>query len=507
MIISEIGNIIPNFQIPYRSLNEVQCFSQSAHQFSFYDVVGCEVQSDYNFEFLSYVDPVSFSMMGNFYGTDLIELTKWGDFINFLTEFIPLGDFWITIIFDEVFFIDGKTHLDSVAEAVFNAVLGALESFVKAVKELASKVFDWIWNAIKGLFKPIIEPISKAFQQFVNYILQPFKFLTAALDNGKLDLKKFDMLSFSFNLFLVILFNPVSSLMEILSIILLTINTLTVPYCAIISTLVNSIVDFILPIVISMAGQLFKDVSKNNILAAIINGNVLGLIGIVLDYLPDFSSSGRTELDPGEETTFLILEMIAIAVGIALIFKDKILESAKGKLETLTKNYKDFFVGTFNSFKGKFPGAEGNAIMDYLGRPGMINALVRGTGYNIASGKITKLMADIKMNTILLSVLAIINIGSLWMSIFNKDVTYAKWGVVIITILSTIFAIKDIGDVCRLYNYLKNPDSNIKKLFLILAGQGPLLGIEKKWAIFSIVMAGIDLSLSFTAFLKLLNIV
>jgi hypothetical protein len=185
MIISEIGNIIPNFQIPYRSLNEVQCFSQSAHQFSFFDVVGCEVQSDYNFEFLSYVDPISFSMMGNIYGTDLIELTKWGDFINFQTEFIPLGDFWITNIFDEVFFIDGKTHLDSVAEAVFNAVLGALESFVKKIAELASKALDWIWIFINKIFSKPLEIIKNLLVALVRDIFNNIQNIALSISEGR----------------------------------------------------------------------------------------------------------------------------------------------------------------------------------------------------------------------------------------------------------------------------------------------------------------------------------
>jgi hypothetical protein len=177
MIIPEIGNINPNFQIPYISLNEVQCFSQSAHQFSFYNVVECEVQSDYNFEFFSYVDPVSFSMKSNIYGTDLIKLTEWADFINFQAEFIPLCDFWITIIFDEVFIIDGKTHLDSVCEGVIKAILSALESFVKKVTELISKFLSWIYELINKMLKPAFSFIEGIFKKIANAfvnLLSPF---------------------------------------------------------------------------------------------------------------------------------------------------------------------------------------------------------------------------------------------------------------------------------------------------------------------------------------------
>jgi hypothetical protein len=66
---------------------------------------------------------------------------------------------------------DGKTHLDSVAEAVFNAVLGALESFVKAVKELASKALNWIWGMLRSLINRIMKPINEAMKSLFNSVI------------------------------------------------------------------------------------------------------------------------------------------------------------------------------------------------------------------------------------------------------------------------------------------------------------------------------------------------
>jgi hypothetical protein len=63
--------------------------------------------------------------------------------------------------------VKGKTHLDSVAEAVVKAILSALESFVKAVKELASKAFDWIWKLIKDMFDTISKPFKDGINNFL----------------------------------------------------------------------------------------------------------------------------------------------------------------------------------------------------------------------------------------------------------------------------------------------------------------------------------------------------
>jgi len=56
---------------------------------------------------------------------------------------------------------DGKTHLDSVAEAIVKAILKALEAFVKAVTELLSKLFNWVISLVYKLFSPLIDKIKE----------------------------------------------------------------------------------------------------------------------------------------------------------------------------------------------------------------------------------------------------------------------------------------------------------------------------------------------------------
>jgi hypothetical protein len=87
-------------------------------------------------------------------------------FMHFSADVI--GAFWsgydikVTVADKNGNGVKGKTHLDSVAEAVFNAVLGALESFVKAVKELAAKALTWLWNLLSAMLNKAIKPITDA---------------------------------------------------------------------------------------------------------------------------------------------------------------------------------------------------------------------------------------------------------------------------------------------------------------------------------------------------------
>jgi hypothetical protein len=119
--------------------------------------------------YLGFIDPTTNSL--SFLQSQFSDrnINFFNDFSEtFWSEYEPIHE--VTNLYGNV--ADGKTHLDSVAEAVFNAVLGALESFVKKVTELASEFFNWIWNYIKQITKPIWKPIDDAIQSAKNKVIE-----------------------------------------------------------------------------------------------------------------------------------------------------------------------------------------------------------------------------------------------------------------------------------------------------------------------------------------------
>ena len=169
-----------NDEVPF---NGFPYLSSSSADTLHYIVEPGENSLNYYSEFISYEDPVISSSQYTSLEFVPFETTVAVNFDIDLSSHFDFGnDIIILVIEENGNIVDGKTHLDSVCEGVVKAILAALESFVKAVKELASKAFNWIWNMIKDkinsvangfrqAIKPMLELIIKTYNSMIDSVL------------------------------------------------------------------------------------------------------------------------------------------------------------------------------------------------------------------------------------------------------------------------------------------------------------------------------------------------
>jgi hypothetical protein len=212
---------------------------------------------------------------------------------------------------------DGKTHLDSVAEAVFNAVLGALESFVKAVKELASKVFDWIWNVIKEKINYVMKPVLDA--------IQKWKVSWATLfDELYVEYKATNTISkFLQNKFVNLWDSPLATAILLLMAIITVIICIITPFTITVSSLIGLVVGFITPLIAStIIGIIPTGSPIKELLNIAVNFNLITFLTVVIPSIvaPFNSKTTNTIIGTigaiiGVFTGMLSLEFVAIGMS------------------------------------------------------------------------------------------------------------------------------------------------------------------------------------------------
>jgi len=341
-----LENIVPFNGFPYLSSSSVGIL--------YHIVEPGDNSLNYYSEFISYEDPVLSSPQYTSLEFVPFETTVAVNFdIDLSSQFDFGNDIIILVIEEHGNIVDGKTHLDSVAEAVVKAILSALVAFVKAVTELVSKALDWIWKLISSIFKGPIDNIAKMIEKEVNKILTFISNLLSIFLRPITLNTLYEFLFGPIQLLFTLFSSPLYLIIFILVTVLTGVSLIIAPFLGIVQILMNLAIDFILPIILNAVGKAIGG-QIGNLLSDLQNGLPYEkLFNTFLGLLPGSSSTGGTgrgtELDPLYAGHLIILTLAGILglITLANVYKGKV--AAKKETERRNSAMNEAFTSVRNA--------------------------------------------------------------------------------------------------------------------------------------------------------------